>query len=302
MKFRKKPIVIEAIQYTGNNNEEIVKFAGHKVQFGSANDTELRIYTLEGDMTVKVNDWIIKGIKGEFYPCKPDIFKETYEGDKMKIINITCVEKLQSLLDKSCSQTIRPAWNNSFTKDAISFVRAPTVLASKLNPLVIEKPPKFKVKEKVKLMWNQRSKYDWFCRDCGEGIDGYITKYRGTNVFRHNGLHDCFKKNQHPDFLDLIFSDNSVFNKLLGTAEINEILKINMGKDIVNRNYQSLSHTGQWISCKIPQANYENWLKDLALRDGFKGNTRVTKMFKVIDNFYDLKSIKPFYPYRWLWQ
>jgi hypothetical protein len=81
-KYRKKPVVIEAIQYTGDNLEEIVSFSG-----GVANgfpdsigpNRMLRIRTLEGDHAGSVGDYIIRGVKGEYYPCKPDIFEATYD-------------------------------------------------------------------------------------------------------------------------------------------------------------------------------------------------------------------------------
>lgn len=76
MKYRKKPVIIEAIQWNGNNFEEIMEFIDSDfVHFNS----ELIINTLEGNMTASKGDYIIKGIKGEFYPCKPDIFEQTYE-------------------------------------------------------------------------------------------------------------------------------------------------------------------------------------------------------------------------------
>ena len=80
MKYRKKPVVIEAIRYLQNedNRQEVSDFVGkwleRKVQpYG------LVISTLEGEMICAPGDWIIKGVKGEFYPCKPDIFEATYE-------------------------------------------------------------------------------------------------------------------------------------------------------------------------------------------------------------------------------
>lgn len=76
-RFRKKPVVIEAMQYTGNNAFDCVKFAGEAGT--QERDGALRIITLEGIMNVSKWDWIIKGIKGEFYPCKPNIFEKTYE-------------------------------------------------------------------------------------------------------------------------------------------------------------------------------------------------------------------------------
>jgi hypothetical protein len=72
--FKKKPVTIEAMQWIGDwkNISSFVKCAQNQ------ND-ELLIPTLEGVMTAKIGDWIIKGVKGEFYPCKPDIFEATYE-------------------------------------------------------------------------------------------------------------------------------------------------------------------------------------------------------------------------------
>lgn len=75
-KFRKKPVVIEAIQWTGDNLISIFHFAPSAHVGGT---TEITIPTLEGLLHASVGDWIIKGIQGEFYPCKPDIFEATYE-------------------------------------------------------------------------------------------------------------------------------------------------------------------------------------------------------------------------------
>lgn len=83
-KYRKKPVVVEAIQYTGNNIEAIVKFIGcgvfqtEKLENGKWIKT-FEIDTLEGKHIAKQGDFIIKGVAGEFYPCKPDIFKKTYD-------------------------------------------------------------------------------------------------------------------------------------------------------------------------------------------------------------------------------
>lgn len=86
-RFRKLPVEIEAVHYDGTNREEIAAFIG---QAGKAIETKLPgpgrglhdgiiIRTLEGDMTASVGDWIIKGVAGEFYPCRDDIFAATYE-------------------------------------------------------------------------------------------------------------------------------------------------------------------------------------------------------------------------------
>lgn len=80
--YRKKPVVICAMQWTGNNYDEICTFIGKILNHnknGTGKPQELIIETLEGNHFALINDWIIKGIKGEFYPCKPDIFAATYE-------------------------------------------------------------------------------------------------------------------------------------------------------------------------------------------------------------------------------
>lgn len=81
-KYRKKPVVIEAIQYKGYNSLPLVKkLMGNefeKVLFKPISE-KLIIPTLEGEHEVSVGDYIIKGVQGEFYPCKPDIFEMTYE-------------------------------------------------------------------------------------------------------------------------------------------------------------------------------------------------------------------------------
>lgn len=90
-KFRKKPVVIEAIQWTGSNLEEIRNFVGNDLieNYIKHFDIErtlikqtlsgIAVNTLEGTMIVNYGDYIIKGVNNEFYPCKPDIFKQIYE-------------------------------------------------------------------------------------------------------------------------------------------------------------------------------------------------------------------------------
>lgn len=77
-KFRKKPIVIEAIKWTGSNIEELTAFTFGFVSL-QREGFYLIIPTLEGDHKANPGDWIIKGVKGEFYPCKPDIFIAIYD-------------------------------------------------------------------------------------------------------------------------------------------------------------------------------------------------------------------------------
>ena len=89
--FVKKPVTIQAIQWTGDNLKEVLEFTGKSEKFDewfpSFEDYEnfvrndgnvFKIFTLEGIMSASVGDWIIRGVKGEHYPCKPDIFDATY--------------------------------------------------------------------------------------------------------------------------------------------------------------------------------------------------------------------------------
>ena len=81
MKFRKKPIVVEAMQFTNETKNQVFNFVScnRYADFDSKNNPILVIETLEGDMVTSLGDWVIKGVNGEFYPCKPNIFEKTYE-------------------------------------------------------------------------------------------------------------------------------------------------------------------------------------------------------------------------------
>ena len=88
MRYRKKPVTIEAIEWTGDNLREIISLTGlHKSAekwswdeyVNVVNIAGLKIFTLEGTMMANIGDYIIKEVKGEVYPIKPDIFKLTYE-------------------------------------------------------------------------------------------------------------------------------------------------------------------------------------------------------------------------------
>lgn len=85
-KFRKKPVVIEAVQMTKQMRNDLGPFPDWALPFlvasrtGKIENSEVVVVkTLEGDMTVSDNDWIIRGVKGEVYPCRPDIFEATYD-------------------------------------------------------------------------------------------------------------------------------------------------------------------------------------------------------------------------------
>lgn len=84
MKYRKKPVVIDAILYNGKNVHEVLCFLNDNIgktpeSMRHNSDNQIMIKTLEGTMLASVGDYIIKGVNGEYYPCKPDIFEKTYD-------------------------------------------------------------------------------------------------------------------------------------------------------------------------------------------------------------------------------
>ena len=86
-KYKKKPVIIEACVWDGTNKEELISFGKGAVSFlptqrSDGIVTHCSIKTLEGTMEANVGDYIICGVNGEFYPCKPDIFQKTYEADE----------------------------------------------------------------------------------------------------------------------------------------------------------------------------------------------------------------------------
>jgi len=88
MKFIKMPVEIDAVEWNGRNLLDVIRFTGQNASALSYKweDYEdlvsrdgLKIFTLEGVMKASIGDWIIKGVNGEHYPCKPDIFAKTYK-------------------------------------------------------------------------------------------------------------------------------------------------------------------------------------------------------------------------------
>ena len=84
VRYRKRPVTIEAFQWTGDHDQIddpvwIVKAMREGTVWYDVESKTLRIETLEGEMVASAGDWIIQGVKGELYPCKPDIFELTYE-------------------------------------------------------------------------------------------------------------------------------------------------------------------------------------------------------------------------------
>lgn len=85
-RYRKRPVEIEAMRFTGSNEDEILNWAHEQpdppsmwAQKTIDGKTEIIIRTLEGQVAARAGDWVIRGIVGEFYPCRDDVFQATYE-------------------------------------------------------------------------------------------------------------------------------------------------------------------------------------------------------------------------------
>jgi len=116
MKFRKKPVEVEAIKWTGENLDEVLDFCEGSATYEamSSGGGAIVIETLESNKELKtrhsasIGDWIIKGVKGEFYPCKPDIFEQTYENSENdSTISKEIVTELNKYLKKDSKAIIQ---------------------------------------------------------------------------------------------------------------------------------------------------------------------------------------------------
>ena len=111
MKYRKKPVEVEAIQWNGINLTEIKEFVGNDLDYKILNiawevglgipHVIMHIHTLEGNHECKIGDYIIKGVNGEFYPCKPDVFEKTYEISSYTVNYSNIYEKAINTYGKS---------------------------------------------------------------------------------------------------------------------------------------------------------------------------------------------------------
>lgn len=91
--YRKKPIAVEARQYTKDNFLELQDWSDDRVALSDYNDDAICVYTLDGPMWFNEGDYIIKGVRGEFYPCPKAIFEETYEpADKRDTATTTTIQ------------------------------------------------------------------------------------------------------------------------------------------------------------------------------------------------------------------
>ena len=112
MKVRKKPVVVDAWRW--DESMATLKMTGCAASYSGHRDrpdecTSLSISTLEGTMRVSPGDWIIKGVKGEFYPCKPDIFEATYDPVEPTVSEkLPTIEELRAVLARARGEGEKP--------------------------------------------------------------------------------------------------------------------------------------------------------------------------------------------------
>lgn len=121
-RYTKKPVTIEALQWTGDNLAEVLQFTGKHPDFNKwfssfedyknhveSNGFIFKILTLEGSMKAAVGDYIIRGVHGEYYPCKPDIFDKTYEPESsnnaIQAAKVEAVREFVEMLLKGANNT-----------------------------------------------------------------------------------------------------------------------------------------------------------------------------------------------------
>lgn len=218
----------------------------------------------------------------------------------MKILNFTCIEKLPSLLNKNCSQTIRRAWKEIIVskdskkkkdKDILEITGESGLHKYKLTEK-IDKSARYEVGEIVRIMWKQRSKFHYFCRHCGIGL-GIVSPWGKCKTCKTKMIQS--EGNKHW-FLDR-----------MGIIEITEVFKLTMekgeGYKILTEYSEGVHNTPLGKFKRRTRSNNilkskETWVKELAKLDGFKSPE---DMFKTIDKMYYLSSSKNFWVYKWKW-
>src|SRR3990167_2761374 len=235
-------------------------------------------------------------------------------------LNYTVKEILPALLSKAKTQTIRKAWNEEATcfwcnKKFKSLIKHCKNNHEELSARSYdyEKAATYKVGDKVKIYWNQRSKYKLFCKNCGKpfwnkidlskatneiwcGCDEIIIKYKKLNLQPDNMFYDLKKYQEQ-------FLREESFYKLLGEIEITEVFKIEMGYAKIDNKPYVDDTTGRWyieILDKFDkQLPNKHQGRDLYKLDGFSS---AEQMFNTLNKMYSLASPKTFWVYRWVWK
>lgn len=163
-KYRKKPVVIEAIQWTGHNISDICKFTDRDVNHLIAGG-QLYIATLEGVHHASVGDFIIKGVKGEFYPCKPDIFAQTYEPADAPTIDPETLRPKGRWILEAHNERVNYRWN--VTAECSECCDEKKEIWAGFFPGVPDS-----MAREVSLMDAKQVKLSNYCPNCGAKMEG----------------------------------------------------------------------------------------------------------------------------------
>jgi hypothetical protein len=228
--------------------------------------------------------------------------KISREDVEMKIISFSAIEILPKLLSKEKDQTIRPLkWTCNFCKEKFwsreecdnhiaeksevdKFYGNGNSTSTVYQQDIMEPMTRFKVGDKVKLVWKQRSKYGWFCDQCGRGIREEsvenIREVENTNL---------------PETCSVTDKSIKLFPKLLGTGTITEVFEIEIKR--LDKLHWSIDTPNYHL---IAQETLEIWdeIRELYTRDGFKNPMQ---MMLWLDKHYDLNTPKRFIVYRFKW-
>lgn len=210
----------------------------------------------------------------------------------MKTISFSALEILPALLDKSKTQTIRPVILKKKPLPSATWITDADLSKKEYNSedCFIKTPSRFKVGEKVKFYWKQRSKllYKWCCAKCG----GPITHTHEFGIGWSSM--ECEK-------CSIIFNGKNkeycVFFRIFGTGTITEVFEIEMSKNKIEvTKGNALIYTTEKLVGKIPPVYLMTDV--IAKEDGFNS---AEDMFEWFDKQYDLSTPKRFYVYRWKW-
>lgn len=141
--YRKKPVVIQAMQFSTEADQLIAiqdwMQQDLRIDFAVKDHPQMKIETLEGVMSANEGDYIIRGVNGEFYPCKPDIFEKTYESSDPKVKGLSFGEAVVAM--KNGRTVAREGWNG---KGLFVFMQVPATISKDIVPKMQSLPPAVK--------------------------------------------------------------------------------------------------------------------------------------------------------------
>lgn len=181
-KYKKKPVIIQAVQFTGHNDKQCLQFCP-KARDPIDNKANLIIDTLQGDMLCSIGDYIIKGVKGQFYPCKPDIFEMTYEEQKKDLVRLVKFEDHEQPQYMSLVCEVGPGIVVQGHLDSLVFAIKTDKPHYYKQDLYIVSPliPQAVVKKMAKILQERKQKMQQYYQEKGKALKQYA-EYLGVST------------------------------------------------------------------------------------------------------------------------